>query len=120
VIAGKVSADGVPFISIPISGQEWQATIDTGFNGELELPEGLRSSITIPYIGQTRFSLAAGQTSIEDTYLVNFPFDGKVLVAEATFTPGSDILIGTGLIRDYKLIVNFPNRTLSLERVRLP
>lgn len=39
MIYGTVSDVGVPTIILPIAGQEWSATIDTGFNGDLELPE---------------------------------------------------------------------------------
>ncbi|MDE0398954.1 MAG: hypothetical protein OXL96_14250 [Candidatus Poribacteria bacterium] len=41
MIQGTVSDTGVPTIILSIAGQEWAATIDTGFNGDLELPETL-------------------------------------------------------------------------------
>ena len=45
MIEGIVSEDGVPVIELDVGGQRWQAIIDTGFNGELELPERLRSHL---------------------------------------------------------------------------
>ncbi len=45
VIHGAVSANGVPTITLSIAGQDWTATIDTGFSGDLELPEALRNSL---------------------------------------------------------------------------
>ena len=118
MIQGVVSPKGVPTILLPIAGQEWAATIDTGFNGDLELPEVLRASVNIVgYIGLLEFALAGGQTIEEDVYLVDFPFDGEVIEAEVTFVADSQILIGTHLLRDYRLQVNFVTRTVELERV---
>ena len=118
MIQGAVSQQGVPTIRLPIANQEWPATIDTGFNGDLELPEALRASVNIvDYIGPIKFALAGGQTSVETVYLVEFPFDGKIIEAEATFVADNQILIGTRLLRDYRLQVNFVTRTVELERV---
>ena len=116
MIAGHVGADGVPVIPIPVADQNWRATIDTGFNGDPELPETLRPSVNARFVGRTRFLLAAGQAAIEDTFLVQFPFDGETILAEATFTSANEILIGTGLLKEYRLETHFPNRTVSLER----
>ena len=117
MIAGHVSDAGVPLVPITIADQEWRATIDTGFNGDLELPETLRTLVNPRFIGRTRFLLAADQAVVEDTFLVNFPFDGETVLAEATFTSVSEILIGTGLLRRHRLEIHFPNRTVSLERI---
>ena len=118
MIQGVVSPQGVPTIHLPIANQEWLATIDTGFNGDLELPEALLTSVNIVgYIGPTQFVLAGGQTLVETVYLVEFPFDGKVIEAEATFVADSQILLGTRLLRDYRLQINFVTRTVELERV---
>ena len=46
MITGSVTADGVPVVPITVADKEWRATIDTGFNGDLELPEALR-----PFMG---------------------------------------------------------------------
>ena len=114
-MAGTVSADGVPVIMLPIAGQLWQGIIDTGFNGDLELPEGLRSSVHARFIGRMTASLASGQHSEEDLYLVDFPFDGQLVEAEATFVSDQEILIGTRLLRSYRLEIHFPARTVLLE-----
>ena len=118
MIQGFVSPQGVPTILLPIANQEWPAVIDTGFNGDLELPAALRASVNIvEHIGPIRFALAGGQAIEEDVYLVVFPFDGEVIEAEATFVATNQILLGTRLLRDYRLEVNFVTRVVALERV---
>lgn len=59
--------------------------------------------------------LASEQHSEKDLYLVDFPFDGQVAQAEATFVPGQEMLIGTGLLRSYRLEMHFPARTVLRE-----
>lgn len=117
MIQGVVSLNGLPMIQVQVANQEWAATIDTGFNGDLELPEALRALVNAEYQGPLTFALAGGQTIREDVYLVKFPFDGKVVEAEATFVSDNQILIGTRLLQDYRLQINFVTRTVALERV---
>ncbi len=116
MIVGSVGSDGVPVVTIELDGTIWEATIDTGFNGDLELPKDLRGALKPYYVGRTRFLLAAGQTAEEDTYLVEFPFDGTIVVAEATFTDGPGILVGTKMLRQHRLDIHFPSRSVLLER----
>src|SRR5260370_31053071 len=103
MIVGNVDEDGVAFITLVVAGQEWRAIIDSGFNGDLELPDALRPFVNPRFRAQTISILGGGQTILEDYYVVDFPFDGHTVPAEATFVPGTEILVGTHLIRDYRL-----------------
>ena len=116
MIQGTVSDTGGPTITLSIAGQAWPATIDTGFNGDLELPETLRETLSSQYIGEVISVLAGGQRITEKLYRVNFPFDGKIVPAEATFVIDSDILIGTHLLREYRLQIDFVRRMVVLEK----
>ena len=42
MIVGTVNDDGVPVITLTAAEQIWSAIIDTGFNGDVELPDTLR------------------------------------------------------------------------------
>lgn len=44
-------------------------------------------------------------------------FDGEVLAAEATFVADDSILIGTGLMAQYRLTVDFVAGTVLPERL---
>jgi predicted aspartyl protease len=100
----------------PCCRGDWPATIDTGFNSDLELPEALRSSVNPRFMASSRFFLAGGQSVVEDVYLIVFPFDGLMLEAETTFIPDADVLVGTGLLRRHKLEIDFPSASVRLER----
>lgn len=115
MIAGVVNEDGVPTVQLQIGGQNWPAIVDTGFNGELELPEVLRSIVNPQYVGSVTSLLAANQQIQEDVYLVDFVFDGRPIRSEATFANGNEILIGTGLLWDYRIQIDFPARVIVIE-----
>jgi hypothetical protein len=76
VISGSVSNDGVPVITLEVAGQAWSAIIDTGFNGDLELPDALRGKLNDQPAGRLRSALAGGRIVEEDAFSVEFPFDG--------------------------------------------
>jgi clan AA aspartic protease len=101
---------------VDVGNQCWQGIIDTGFNGELELPEQLRLHVNAQFVGRATSLLAANQRIEEDVFLVDVPFDGRTVRAQATFVDGDEILIGTRMLRDYRLWIDFPARTVALER----
>ena len=117
MIVGQVDEDGVPVIEIQVAGQTWPATMDTGFNGDLELPVELRAKVNAHFICRVRSFLAAGQVIEEDNHAVDFPFDGQVMDAETTFVGSDAILIGTRLLRHHRLEINFVEQTVLLERI---
>ncbi len=115
---GKVTDDGVPILTLKVGIQSWTTVIDTGFNGDVALPNELRDVVQPRFKGQFHSLLAGGQTILEDTFEVQFPFGGETVIAEATFTNSSEILLGTGMLSRYRLGINFPKQTLGLNRVK--
>jgi predicted aspartyl protease len=117
MLVGVVNNDGLPVIPYAVGGTDWSAVIDTGFSGDLELPDTLRGMFPerpdLPII----FLLGAGQAIMQQSYRIDFPFDGQTVEAITTYARRLDILIGTGLLKDYRLEVNFAARTVLLERV---
>jgi predicted aspartyl protease len=121
LIEGTITDDGVPAIDVEVGGEHWRAIIDTGFNGELELPERRRPYVNSQFVGRVTSLLAANQRIEEDVYLVDFPFDGGIVRVQATFIDGGEILIGTQMQRDYRLRVDMqarPRETDHLSRIR--
>ena len=113
MITGTVSSAGVPVVALDVAGYRREAVIDTGFNGDLELPVDLKNLLPCRYVGQVT-SLPAGDQRIdEDAFQVDFPFDGQIVRAEATFVIGQQMLLGTHLLQSHRLEIDFPNRTVS-------
>lgn len=118
MIVGTVTDDGVPVVTLGLGGREWAATIDTGVNGFLELPDALRRSLDVRFIGRLRAELAGGQSIEEDAYYVTIPFDGRQVLAIAAFVSGDGVLIGTRLLNGHRLTVSFKRGTVRLQRER--
>ena len=116
MIEGVVTRAGVPEIELTVGGREWLATIDTGFNGGMELPDKLREELDLVFIGRDRTVLASGITIDEDYYQLSFLFDGKMHDIEVTFADVDRLLIGTALMKSHHLDIDFPNKTVRLER----
>jgi len=116
LIEGRIDDRGVPVIEIVFAGRTWNATIDTGFNGYLELPEELRNAVAARFLGPSQSLLAGGNIVTEDQYAVHFPFDGAIRRVRATFAPGDGILIGTRMLMPYRLTVDFPDGRVWLKR----
>lgn len=117
MVTGEVTPTGEVTIQIPVHGAVWPAVVDTGFNGDLELPLSLFEAFEPEYLTEELFELAAGQSVVQYVYVVRFPFDDLVVPATATFVDGDTILIGTGMLRHHLLTVDFVARTVLLERI---
>jgi predicted aspartyl protease len=120
VIVGTVTDDGEPVIWLTVGGREWPAVIDTGFNRDLELPDALRAAVNPRYVTDVLSILAGGVEILEEGFDVDFPFDGRMILAEGPFVDATTILLGTGLLRHYRLEIDFVARTVCLERVAAP
>jgi predicted aspartyl protease len=112
-----VDDDGVPIILLEIGDQTQAMIIDSGFNGDLELPESFRQALNSRFLGSYPSSLAGGVSIEEDVFGVTLTFDGHIVDAEATFTTEPLGLIGTHLLRDYRLEIDFVEQTLLITRV---
>lgn len=106
--------NGSPIIEMNIQGTIWKAVVDTGFNSDLELPRSLFDAVVIRYVSEGYSMLAGGLTTVQEFYQVRVPFDGEVVEALATFVDEETILLGTGLLKEYVLLIDFPAGTVSL------
>jgi predicted aspartyl protease len=116
-VKGEVDIRGTPILHLKLGGKQWVAVIDTGFDGFLLLPDSLADEFRGRFRGEAEVTLGGDQVIREDLFAIEFPFDGQMLSVEASFAPIEEILIGTGLIQNYRLEVNFVARTVVLERV---
>ena len=116
MIRGSVTADGVPVVTLRVAGRGWKAVVDSGFNGDLELPDALRPQVDATEFGPIESALAGGQVLTEEGFLVEFTFDGEVVQALAPFVASDEILVGTHLLRHHTLTIDFPAGTVLIER----
>ena len=117
MITGFVNQTGIPFIPVRFADRDLLAVVDSGFNGDLELPETLFGIGPQDYLGSAESFLAGGQQVEEDVYQVPLEFDGRSLHVETTFADTQTALVGTRLLREHHLEIDFPAKTVRLKRV---
>lgn len=110
MITGRVTADREAIIRIEVAGPSEQfepveAVIDTGYNGDLTLPDGVISALRLPFGGHRRGTLANGSGLLLDVYLATVIWHGKrrdVLISQADCAP----LVGMSLLRGSRLTMD--------------
>src|SRR3954454_15031300 len=85
-------------------GLEFEAIIDTGFSGFIQLPLQHAFSLKLPLEGTASYILADGSRGTSLTALATTTFEGQTIVGVVTLTPGTqDILVGMSFLRQFKL-----------------
>jgi clan AA aspartic protease len=109
MITGVVTASRQAIIRLTVRGpegqeQEFDAVIDTGFDGILTLPPALITTLGLVWRRRGRALLADGSESLFDIYETIVIWDGeprRIAVDEADIDP----LVGMSLLYSYELIV---------------
>lgn len=93
--------DGHPRISLSLPGIhgtiESEFIVDTGFEGDLAIPESLITRLNADLSGSDTFALADGSRLVCPTYDLVLEWSGESRVAEVLATSGQP-LIGTQLL----------------------
>ena len=85
---------------------EIQCVVDTGFEGFLTLPAAAVAQLGLPYLIKINANLANNSSVETDVYLATIVWNG-VERNVAVLAMGSRPLIGTALLKDYHLSIDF-------------
>lgn len=85
---------------------EIQCVVDTGFEGFLTLPPAAVAQLGLPYLIKINANLANNSSVETDVYLATIIWNG-VERNVAVLAMGSRPLIGTALLKDYHLSIDF-------------
>ena len=97
--------NGYPYLSITIENHPVKAIIDTGFNGELMLPETMIKKLNLNCIGDEIFSTASGDIINTSFYFANLKWFNRDIKVGVLSTKGDSALLGMGLIFLHTLLV---------------
>lgn len=118
MLTGALRPNGTPVVPIEIAGQVYEAVIDTGFDGQLHLPDVLIPVTNPVHAGYEKYQYADGTINWELIFEVSAVFDGSPRVFKTKFAAASDeIMIGVEALEEYRLEINFVTKTVVLERV---
>ena len=109
-MTGSLTADGEPVLPVHISGPAGAVTvdamIDTGFNGELTLPQTQIEALGLSEAIATEVTLADGRTRDVPLYDATAKFDESSRAMFVTKAPTSPLL-GTSLLWEFSLCIDF-------------
>ena len=69
---------------------------------------------------RSQYQLGGGQILVQHTYLVTFALDGHTQTVETLFADSDEILLGVDAMREYRLVIDFPANSVTLERPAVP
>ena len=114
---GRVDAAGSALVPVKLSvGETVECVIDTGFSGELMLPRTLVDQLQLVITGEQEFTVAGGGLLPAFTSLVEIEWMGERHTAEVIVSEGTDLLLGTGLLESTRLIIDYINYTVEIEK----
>lgn len=83
--------------------REVEALIDTGFDGDLLIPEALANALELDFVIETLVTLADGREERLRTYSGRIVWDGLEREINVLAAAGGDPLLGLGLLEGYHL-----------------
>ena len=113
---GIVAPDGRPLIGIEVAGQAIDAIIDTGFECGLQLPDHWLPVLNPQPLRRVTYQFSDGHIDTKTTYSVQVTIDSVSSDAETYFSSTDEVLIGVDLLRHFRLTIDWPAGTVSLER----
>lgn len=109
-MTGSLTEDGEPVLPVHVVGPDGtlniDAIVDTGFNGDLTLPQAQIDALGLPKATVSEVTLADGRARDVSMYDAKAEFVGTtraVFVARAPTIP----LVGTGLLWGFSLYIEF-------------
>lgn len=119
MIRGYVNKYYEPVVKISLKLKkkttDFNTVIDTGFNGYLSAPASLIKKTEWLYLGTEEYELASGEFITTNVFLGEVYFDGKYLKVYVLASESNDILIGTKLLKNKFLGINFKNNIVEIQ-----
>ncbi len=101
-------------ISGPAGEARVDAIVDTGFSGFLLLPSVLIERLALPPLGTTSTTLADGTQRPMYVYTVAVSWLDEARTGPALAGPTGEVLLGTTLLANSRLTVDYPEQTVAI------
>lgn len=115
---GYVNEYGHPVVGITVVGSRGSATaeaiLNTGFDGDVCLPTQVAIQLGLELAATQLIELADGMRKRELVFAGEGIFEDEVRKVEIILTEAQDTLIGTRLLADKTLEIDFPKRTVEI------
>jgi len=118
MMIGFFDESGHPKIEIRVIGTREDVTItptiDTGFDGQLCLPVEIAIQLGLELVSRVSVELADGSRQKTLVFSGTIEMGDQEVEAEIILTESDDPLIGTGLLRDMVLNIDFGERRVEI------
>lgn len=120
MIGGTIDENNGAFVSLCLRGMkselEVEAMLDTGFDGFICLPIALAVPLGLELFDTVKIELADG-TIMEDELVFSGQalWRGEYVDVEVVLTRSDGVLVGTALLEDSKVILDYKAKTVSIE-----
>lgn len=88
--------------------------VDTGFTGFVGLSMRSFGDVRLRFLESREFELANGDVVAEDVFEGEIEFDGERMFAEFILSDNPDTLIGSALLHDRTLYIDYPVKTVRI------
>ena len=119
-MTGRVDSAGRALLSISLKPSatapavEIEAWVDTGFTGELVLPQDRIVALHLPQSAAVRVALGDGSETVLNTYSCVIEWLSQDKPIEVIANTGQFPLLGVGLLQDQTLTIDYGSRTLTI------
>jgi clan AA aspartic protease len=93
-----------------------EAIIDTGFDGDISIPVRVATALGLELVGTELFELADGSQKEELVFAGRARMAGKSSRVRMLISDSQDTLIGTRLLADCRLTVDFATQKVQIAR----
>jgi clan AA aspartic protease len=112
---GNVTSTLEPRIQLHInSDYKLDCIIDTGFTGALLLPSEVADDLKLAIVGREVFQTVGDNYLTASIALVNITWLNQQTTIRAIISDGTDALIGTELLRDTQLLIDYISKVVTV------
>ena len=118
---GHVDSDGRALLHIVVTSptiataMEIAAWVDTGFTGDLVLPQDQIAALGFPRSAVVRAELGDGSETVLEVYSCLIEWFGRIQQIEVIANTGTSPLLGVGLLQGHTLTIDYASRTLTID-----
>lgn len=94
-----------------------EALLDTGFNGDVMLPKEIVQEAGLSYMGDVDCMTAGGDLVSVEVHAGSIRWLDRDVRIRILAAPGGASLLGMGLLRDGRLVMEYPSATLEIHPV---
>tara|TARA_Y100000310_G_C20672569_1_gene811126 strand:- start:1218 stop:1565 length:348 start_codon:yes stop_codon:yes gene_type:complete len=105
-----------PMIEVKIAEKTVTLLLDTGFNGQIMLPEGLIEQLQLDKVGVSEFITADGVAKETSVYRAKILFLGDIIEVIVISTASHFSLLGMQLLGDCRIVIDRSNDIVEIAK----